>query len=139
MYIEKDTKKMTLFAAIAVLINVLANFALVPYLALLGSAIATLISYGFLYTLLAFHSMKTIRIKPDGKLVLAGLGAAIIMYGILSLFPTAHTIAFFMVKMIVGTAVYGISLLVLSAEIRKNFRATILQSLSRRTVIEKVQ
>jgi O-antigen/teichoic acid export membrane protein len=139
MYIKKDTKKMTLFAMIAVLMNVVANFVLVPYLALLGSAIATLISYGFLYALLAFHSMKTITIKPDGKLLLSGLGAAIIMYGILFLFPTARTIAFFMLKMIVGATVYGIGLLALSPEIRRNFRATILQSVSRRTAIGKAQ
>lgn len=127
MYIEKNTKQMTLFATAAVIVNVAANFILVPRLELMGSAIATLISYGFLYTLLAFYSRKTIKVKVDVKLLLAGLGSAVIMYGILFLFPAARTFWFFGAKMVVGVAVYSVSLLLLSSQFR-----TILFSYARR-------
>jgi O-antigen/teichoic acid export membrane protein len=120
MYIEKNTKRMTLFATLAVLLNVLANVILVPRMALMGSAISTLISYGFLYALLAVYSRKTIKTQVDGKMLLAGLGASLAMYGILFLFPTAHNFWLFTLKMMVGIVVYGISLLLLGAEIRSS-------------------
>jgi O-antigen/teichoic acid export membrane protein len=134
MYIEKNTKRMTLFATLAVLLNVLANVILVPRMALMGSAIATLISYGFLYALLGVYSQKTIKTRIDWKMLFAGLGGSLVMYGALFLFPTAHTFWLFTLKMAAGIVVYGISLLILSSEIRNAIfshagRSTFLMSL----------
>lgn len=70
IYFEKKTKYLPLITGGAALINVLANIVLIPILGMMGSAIATLISYMSMATGLYFVAQKFYHIKYEyGKII----------------------------------------------------------------------
>lgn len=63
--IEKKTKYLPLITGFAALINIAANFILIPHFSFMGAAIATLLSYFFMMSGIYYFSQKFYRIQYE--------------------------------------------------------------------------
>jgi len=63
--VEKKSKSSLVTTIIGTVLNIAANFVLIPIMGAHGAALATAVSYGFVFVLRAFHTRKFIPIEWD--------------------------------------------------------------------------
>jgi O-antigen/teichoic acid export membrane protein len=86
IYIEKKTKYLPLITGVAAVINIAANFLLIPAFDLTGAAIATLLSYFVMMSGIYYYSQKYYYIDYEIKNIVLILTSAIVFYAILLIF-----------------------------------------------------
>ena len=105
LFLEKDTVILGKLWIIAAVSNILLNLLLVPYLNILGAALATLLCYMFAFAVTAIASNKTMRLpfnlKELLKIVIASAIMGIVVY---IMHPTG--IIGILISIIVGVIVY---------------------------------
>jgi O-antigen/teichoic acid export membrane protein len=69
VYLEKKTKYLPLLSAAGALINIFANFALIPRIGILGAALSTLLSYIVMATGMYFASQHFYRVEYEWRKV----------------------------------------------------------------------
>ncbi|PNW62801.1 UNVERIFIED_CONTAM: hypothetical protein BEN50_25030, partial [Euhalothece sp. KZN 001] len=84
IFISETTKRLPQITLIGAAITVIANLALIPFFGMMGSAFATLVSYGIMAMLIYYYS--TIAFRVPYKLV-SGFGVMLIAAGVYYLKP----------------------------------------------------
>lgn len=85
LYLFKKTREVGTIWFLGALINVGANFILIPRLGLLGAAIATLLAYLFVFASTWFFSSKYLQFNIEHKPLLKSITAAFLMSAIIFL------------------------------------------------------
>jgi O-antigen/teichoic acid export membrane protein len=81
-FIAKKVQVVAVVYAISAVLNIVFNLILIPNIGIIGAAIATLISYGVMATILYIQSQRLIRININFQPVfIAGIIGALIWYG----------------------------------------------------------
>lgn len=75
----KKTRIFSIAAVVAGTINIGMNIILVPFLGILGAAVATLFSYVLIGMIMYYNSKKYIHFTIDGKFVLKSMMASLVM------------------------------------------------------------
>jgi O-antigen/teichoic acid export membrane protein len=83
VYLEKKTKYLPLVAGAGALLNVGANFVLIPRMGILGAALSTLLSYVLMAVGMYFASQRFYRVEYEWNKVVKIAGLAIILFIIL--------------------------------------------------------
>jgi O-antigen/teichoic acid export membrane protein len=79
MYIEKKTQHLPLNTFIGALINVVANFALIPFMGIMGAALATLLSYAAMAIALYFVVQRFYPVKYEfGRIVKIAVAGGVV-------------------------------------------------------------
>jgi O-antigen/teichoic acid export membrane protein len=86
IYIEKKTKYLPIITGAAALINIIANFILIPSFHLIGAAVATLLSYFVMMSGIYYYSQKYYRINYEIKNIILILVFSIAVYTSLLIF-----------------------------------------------------
>ncbi|MBM4159778.1 MAG: polysaccharide biosynthesis protein [Ignavibacteria bacterium] len=80
VYLEKKTRYLPYATGAGALVNVAANFALIPQFGLMGAAIATLLSYVVMATGIYFPSQRLYHVSYEWpKIIRAGVAAAVVL------------------------------------------------------------
>jgi O-antigen/teichoic acid export membrane protein len=112
VYLEKKTKYLPLVTGAGALLNVGANFTLIPMIGILGAALSTLLSYAVMAIGIYFASQKFYYVEYEWQKVIKIAGSAIALFGIFLLFhPEPLSSAGFALK-IVLIGIFGVILLI---------------------------
>jgi len=135
IYLEKKTKYLPLISGAGALLNIGANFILIPVIGILGAALSTLLSYIVMAVGIYFASQKFYYVEYEWKKVLKIAGSAITLFIIFLLFhPEPLSFTGSMVKILL-IAIFGVTLLITKvidsneiAELKKIVRRILLPS-----------
>jgi O-antigen/teichoic acid export membrane protein len=118
LFIHRKTRIIMGIVVSGALLNLLLNIVLVPRIGILGSAIATLVSYAVNALSLAVAARHLLRVQiPWGTILRAG-SAAVLMWLALRNLYTGHHFATIGLRMGTGAAIYGLSILLLDRDAR---------------------
>jgi O-antigen/teichoic acid export membrane protein len=99
-------KQMFFFQALALVMNIVLNFALIPNYGHLGAAWASVVTEGIIFMLSFYIAVTKITRIEEGFFVLKGVGATAVMTVFLLLVPPLHVV----VSIISSMVVYFVSL-----------------------------
>ncbi|SMO62008.1 lipopolysaccharide biosynthesis protein [Gracilimonas mengyeensis] len=85
IFISETTKRLAQITLMGAAITIIANLALIPYFGMMGSAIATLISYASMALLIFYYSTKAFSVPYN---LLSGFGVMVIVAGLYYLKPS---------------------------------------------------
>jgi O-antigen/teichoic acid export membrane protein len=113
VYLEKKTKYLPLVAGAGALLNVGANFVLIPLMGILGAALSTLLSYIVMAVGMYFASQRFYRVDYEWSKVVKIAGSAIALFLIL-LFTHPEPLTFTgIVSKIIMLGIFGGSLVLM--------------------------
>jgi O-antigen/teichoic acid export membrane protein len=118
LLIEKKNYYITLCTVIAGILNIGLNFALIPYMGFVGSALATLIAYLFLFIVIAKKSAGYLPISIDYRNIGKYLLFSFVMMGVLSFLHYDKVLTSIIMKSITGFLAYLMLILVFDGEVR---------------------
>ena len=118
LILEKNTMILGKLWIVVAISNIVLNLLLVPYLNILGAAIATLICYILAFGVTAIASRKTMRLPFDIKEMLKIVIASAIM-GIIVYIMHPNGIINVLISIVVGVIVYFAIIFILKAVTRK--------------------
>ena len=118
LILEKNTMILGKLWIVVAISNIILNLLLVPYLNILGAAIATLICYVLAFGVTAIASRKTMRLPFDIKEMLKIVIASAIM-GIIVYIMHPNGIINVLISIVVGVIVYFAIIFILKAVTRK--------------------
>ncbi len=121
LYIHKKTKYILYFTLGAGILNVILNIIMVPYMGLIGAALATLISYIFLIAFANALSAKFLSIRIDFVTLVRSIGVSIAVL-ILLHFINIDAIWGVLIKLSVGVLFYGAVMLLLDEHLREKLK-----------------
>lgn len=125
--LKKETKILGSAWLIAAILNIILNLFLIPYLGILGAAIATLISYMLASSFSIIYSIRNFKFDIDIKFIIKSILASTFMLPILILI-NSETIINLLIVVLLSIIVYLISIILLkgiSKEEIKFFRTLI--------------
>jgi O-antigen/teichoic acid export membrane protein len=112
IYLEKKTKYLPLITGAGALLNVGANFALIPMIGILGAALSTLLSYIVMAVGIYFTSQRFYRVEYEWKKVLKITGSAMVLFSVFLLSHPEPLSFIGSVVKIVLIGVFGVTLLI---------------------------
>jgi O-antigen/teichoic acid export membrane protein len=118
LLIAKKSHFITLWTVVAGVINIAINFALIPSMGFVGSAIATLISYSFLFLVLARKSFTYLPFAIDYKRIGSYALFALIMDVVISFLHYDRVLVSIIMKCVTGFLVYAVLLLSFDSIVR---------------------
>jgi O-antigen/teichoic acid export membrane protein len=135
IYLEKKTKYLPLVTGAGALLNVGANFILIPMIGILGAALSTLLSYAVMAIGIYFASQRFYYVEYEWQKVIKIFGLAMALFGIFMLFhPEPLSFTGFTIK-IVLMGIFGVTLLMMKvidskeiAEVKSIIRRIIMPS-----------
>jgi O-antigen/teichoic acid export membrane protein len=118
LFIHRKTRIIGSIVFICAFLNLVLNIVLVPRIGILGSAIATLVSYALNALALAIAGRHLLQVRiPWGTILRAGSAAALMWLALRGIFP-GHRIATVGVRLVVGAAMYGLVIMLLDQDAR---------------------
>lgn len=108
----KKTKIISLVFGSSALINLIINIFLVPVIGILGAAIATLVTFAILFSILASVSFKSLSFDWDPEFIIKSIVSSAVM-GLLIFKLNSSGIANVLVSIIIGAVVYFVILTLL--------------------------
>lgn len=114
IYLVKKTKLNIILLGIPAVLNIILNLILIPYIGILGAAIATLITYGVLAVSTALISFKYIKLNID-LVSLLKIILASVMIALLILVINPITLTQVLLSIGIGAAVYSALVILLGA------------------------
>ena len=118
LYIQKQTKKITVVVFIAVIFNCVLNILLIPALHIMGAALATLITYILLTIALVAISNKYLKFKINLPSISKVILSSCIMFVIVIRIPFESSVLGIIIKIIAGALTYSFCLIFLDKNIR---------------------
>ncbi|MBZ5630070.1 MAG: flippase [Acidobacteriia bacterium] len=119
LMLRRQPMKVAYATALAAIFNVGLNIVLIPWIGILGAAIATFLSYAFWIILMARAAFKAFRFPISysaiGRYLLAGATVACA----LRLIHIENTIASLLVRLLVGSIGYPLILMVFDRDVRE--------------------
>jgi O-antigen/teichoic acid export membrane protein len=115
VYLEKKTKYLPLITGAGALLNVGANFLLIPKIGILGAALSTLVSYMVMAAGIYFASQRFYRVDYEWSIVLKISGLALtlfMLYRFINPEPLTYAGTFIKIMLLCG---FGGGLLLLNA------------------------
>jgi O-antigen/teichoic acid export membrane protein len=112
IYLEKKTKYLPLVTGAGALLNVGANFILIPMIGILGAALSTLLSYAVMAVGIYFASQRFYHIEYEWEKVIKITGSAIVLFSVFLLFHPEPLSFIGSVVKIVLLGVFGVTLLI---------------------------
>jgi len=117
LILVKKTKISGTAWIIAAVVNLGLTILLVPYMGILGAAVATLFAYSVATAIELYYSFKEFKVSIDWRFIIkALLSSAIMALVVWVMHPQSNT--YIIITVLVGVAVYGVSLFLL-----KGFKA----------------
>jgi len=118
LFIHRKTRIIMGIVGSGALLNLVLNIVLVPRIGILGSAIATLVSYAVNALALALAARNLLRVQiPWGTILRAG-SAAVLMWLALRNFYTGHRFATIGLRLGAGVTIYGLAIMLLDRDAR---------------------
>jgi O-antigen/teichoic acid export membrane protein len=111
IYLEKKTKYLPLVTGAGALLNVGANFVLIPKIGILGAALSTLLSYIVMAVGIYFASQRFYRVEYEWEKVIKITGSAMVLFSVFLLFHPEPLSFIGSVVKIVLLGVFGVTLL----------------------------
>jgi len=105
IYLEKKTKYLPLVTGAGALLNVGANFVLIPMIGILGAAFSTLLSYIVMAVGIYFASQRFYRVEYEWEKVIKIIGSAMVLF---SVFLFSHPEPLSFIGGVVKIALIGI-------------------------------
>jgi O-antigen/teichoic acid export membrane protein len=118
LFIQKRSNILAIWTVIAGVINILLNIILIPMFGFVGSAIATLVSYLFLFLILAYKSFRFLSFPIDYRNIAKYLLFSLIMIILISLFKLNFNLLNIISKFAAGTVIYLSLILVFDKDIK---------------------
>ncbi|MGD0591728.1 MAG: polysaccharide biosynthesis C-terminal domain-containing protein [Bacteroidota bacterium] len=112
IYLEKKTKYLPLVTGAGALLNVGANFVLIPMIGILGAALSTLLSYIVMAVGIYFASQRFYRVEYEWEKVIKIAGSAMVLFTVFLLFHPEPLSIIGNVLKIVLIGVFGVTLLI---------------------------
>jgi O-antigen/teichoic acid export membrane protein len=112
IYLEKKTKYLPLITGAGALLNVGANFVLIPRIGILGAALSTLLSYIVMAVGMYFASQRFYRVKYEWEKVIKIAGSAMVLFTAFLIFHPEPLSFIGSVVKIVLIGIFGVTLLV---------------------------
>ncbi len=112
IYLEKKTKYLPLVTGAGALLNVGANFVLIPIIGILGAALSTLLSYIVMAVGIYFASQRFYRIEYEWGKVIKITGSAMVLFGVFLLSHLEPLSFIGGIVKIVLIGVFGVTLLI---------------------------
>jgi O-antigen/teichoic acid export membrane protein len=112
IYLEKKTKYLPLVTGAGALLNVGANFVLIPMIGILGAALSTLLSYIVMAVGIYFASQRFYRVEYEWEKVIKIAGSAMVLFTVFLLFHPEPLSFIGSVVKIVLIGVFGVTLLI---------------------------
>lgn len=118
LILVKQTKIIGAAWLLAALVNLSLNILIIPYIGILGAAIATLIAHLLATSVLVRYSFKEFKFNIDWRFLIKSLIASAIMALVIwSMHPQSNSAT--IITVLVGVAVYGVVLFLLKGFSRK--------------------
>jgi O-antigen/teichoic acid export membrane protein len=119
LFIHRRTRTIMTIVLSNAALNIALNFLLVPHFGILGSAIATLVSYTFTALALASAGRRLLPVAPPlATLVRAGVAAAVMYVAVVRLLPGGRLGAV-AVRAVVGAPIYAVIMALIDGESRE--------------------
>ncbi len=119
LFLVKRTTVMAGQIVVATIFNIGVNFWMVPHYGLMGAALATLLAYVLLVVIASFSSLPLLRIRLDMRIAAKALASGALMWLVISFLPTRTELQRLVLGTAVGAAVYGGSIILLDAQLRR--------------------
>ena len=113
MVLEKNTALTGKIWIIAAILNLVISFLLIPYMGIIGGAIATLISFAFVFIITSYYAKKSIKISFRLNFIVKSLVASMVM-SFLLLISRPEGVAGLALSVAICALIYFIVLLVLN-------------------------
>ena len=110
--LEKNTALTGKIWIIAAILNLVISLLLIPYTGIIGGAIATLISFAFVFIITSYYANKSIKISFSLKFIAKCLASSMVMTFLL-LILRPEGVAGLALSVAIGALIYFIVLLVL--------------------------
>jgi len=121
LYIHKKTNMVLVFTACAGVLNIVLNILMVPFMGIVGAALATLISYLALILMANIFSSRYLTIRLFyGRIAKYILSSALAIAVIQ--FIELDAIYAVVIKVACGCLIYGVTMLIIDLEIRQKLR-----------------
>lgn len=119
---ERD-KTYLLAVSVSAIVNVIINYILIPKYGAIGAAIGTICSYFVIWTIQNLSILKELPILNYAKKSIVYFIMGLLMYMIIAMINqrTMYSITTLILKIITGSSVYGILLIVYSYIVKDNF------------------
>jgi O-antigen/teichoic acid export membrane protein len=127
LFIHRKTRVIMVIVIGTALLNIGLNLVMVPRIGILGSAIATLISYAANSMTMALAGRRLLRVKIPWLTILRAAGAALVMYFALRNLLSGHHLVTVAVRGALGVPIYGL----IMAAIDPDARALVRKGLDR--------
>ena len=118
LILEKNTRVLGKLWIIVAIANIVLNILMVPYLGIIGAALATLLCYALAFVVTAHESRKTMRLPFDIRELLKIVVSSIIM-GAVVYMMNANDILSILIAVAVGVIIYFVCIFLLKG-ISKN-------------------
>ncbi|MBI5055382.1 MAG: oligosaccharide flippase family protein [Nitrospirae bacterium] len=118
IHIQKKTNILMKLSVAAALANILLNIFMVPWLGILGAAIATLISYILLVAAVAYKASNFLTVKINFFGVIKYIIISSLMIYVMDFYNQGMTVIDIIVKVIIGSSFYLLVLLFIDSDIR---------------------
>ena len=125
LFIHRKSRTIMAIVGSAALLNLVLNFVLVPRIGILGSAIATLISYAINAAMLAVASRRHLPAQIPWATILHAGSAAMLMWLAVRNLYSGHHFATISLRAGSGAAIYGLAILLLDRDARSLARKAI--------------
>jgi O-antigen/teichoic acid export membrane protein len=123
LFIHRKTRRIMAVVMSGAVFNIALNIVLVPRIGILGSAIATLVSYAGTAIAFAIVGRRLLRVTIDvGALLRAAVGAALMYLAVFRIWP-GHRLLTVGVRGVAGVVVYGAIMLAIDRDARALVKA----------------
>lgn len=112
--LKKKTKIIGIIWIVCASLNILINFALIPFWGIIGAAVATLVSYGLAFVFILFYSLRYVQIDFNIKFIAKSVIASLPLAFIIIIFHPYGLIEI-LITTLIGGVLYMLTLFVLKA------------------------
>src|SRR5262249_8967819 len=118
LFIHRKTRRIMAIVVCCAALNIGLNLGLVPRMGIVGSAIATLVSYSVTAIALGTAGRRLLRVPiPWSTILRAAAGAAVVYFAIVHLLA-GHRLFTVAVRIVLGTPIYVILMVLVDADAR---------------------
>ena len=118
LIIHKQSMKLMGFVVVAVVLNILLNFILIPWFGIEGAAMATLFSFSALTAMMYIYSAKRLYIGIPVKKIAIYCGLSGIMYLTIIQISTGNSFYNLIAKISLGIVLYALTIFIVERDIR---------------------
>jgi O-antigen/teichoic acid export membrane protein len=119
LFLRKRTVTMAAQLVFATVINVTANFILIPKVGLMGAAWAMVVANGLLVAIAFLTSRQLLRVVPNWALLMKAMVSAAAMYLVVTWLPVYGDASRLTVGVFCGALTYGALIFMLDADLRQ--------------------